>query len=173
MKSDAPRVVAPQSIEARYRLLGATRPSFAADETRALAYYSPLFEFISGLVPAGADRESARLLDVGCGSGWSTYGFAALLGYDATGIDVNASAFEPPSHERCTLVVGEATAIPYRDESFDVVACFQTLEHVPAPATALDEMIRVCRARGVIAIVGPNLMSPFPGLAYWAWPSRW
>src|SRR5262249_55626619 len=46
-------------------------------------------------------------------------------------------------------------------------------EHVPDPGRALREIMRVCCPGGVIAIVGPNLVSPFPGLAYLAKPSSW
>ncbi len=144
------------------------RASFGADLGRALSYYAPLVEFVSGIKPA----ENARLLDVGCGVGWSTFAFAEA-GYEATGIDLNAAAFEPPPHPRCHLREGSATDIPFPSDSFDVVVSYQCLEHVSAPARALDEMARACRPGGTVAIVGPNLVSPLPGIAYAIKPSSW
>lgn len=147
------------------------RARFGTDIACATAYYTSLIQFVSGIRPPNANPP-LRLLDVGCGSGWSTYSFAQA-GYDSTGIDLNPAAFEPPPHDRCHLGYGSATDIPHAPASFDVVVCYQCLEHVPDPRRALDEMSRVCRPEGVIAVVGPNLVSPLPGLAYVAKPSSW
>ncbi len=156
-------------VEVLYRNSGdVVRASFGEDCSRALAFYSPLIEFIRGLQ---SDR-NARLLDVGCGVGWSTFAFASE-GYRATGIDLNPNAFEPPPHEGCTLGKGSATEIPEPSDSFDLVVCYQCLEHVPEPQRALDEMARVCRPGGIVAVVGPNLVSPFPKLAELLKPSSW
>jgi SAM-dependent methyltransferase len=158
-----------ETVQALYRESAAgVRATFAgADRAQAFEYYAPLLEFVSGINPP-----PARLLDVGCGSGWSTFTFANA-GYNATGVDLNPAAFEPPPHDRCKLIAGSATDIPFAPQSFDLVVCYQCLEHVSAPRQALDEMMRACRPGGIIAIVGPNLVSPFPGLAYLAHPSSW
>lgn len=148
------------------------RASFGGDEVRALGNYAPLFQFVSSVCPPVSASGIIRLLDIGCGCGWSTFAFAKA-GYDATGIDLNPAAFEPPSHDRCRLRQGSATELPFPAESFDVVVCYQCLEHVPDPGRALDEMARVCCRGGIIAIVGPNLVSPVAGLAYVAKPSSW
>ncbi len=147
------------------------RPSFGQVAHRALAYYAPLLRFISNICPPSRSTPP-RLLDVGCGSGWSTYAFARQ-GYQAVGLDVNPHAFEPPWTAGCTLQRGSVTAIPFEAESFDIVVAYQCLEHVATPARALDEMARVCKAGGVVAIVGPNLVSPLPGLMYLCKPSSW
>lgn len=161
------------SVQSLYSSSGqAVRASFGADRVRALDYYAPLLQFVTGVSPPGAVPGGVRLLDVGCGSGWSTFNFATA-GYRATGIDLNPGAFEPPPHDHCDLRRGSATEIPFDSETFDLVACYQCLEHVPDPERALDEMVRVCRPGGAIAIVGPNLVSPVPGLAYAARPSSW
>ncbi len=41
------------------------------------------------------------------------------------------------------LVRGDVTALPFRDQSFDVVLCLHVLEHVGDPAAACREMMRV------------------------------
>ncbi len=128
--------------------------------------------FVSEVQPPRDQSRHLRLLDVGCGSGWSTLAFAEA-GYDATGIDLNPVAFEPPPLERCRLREGGATDIPFDADAFDAVVCYQCLEHVPDPRRALDEMARVCRPGGLIAVVGPNLVSPLPGLADALRPSSW
>ena len=161
------------AAQSMYRGSGeAVRARFGTDQSRALEYYSRLLQFVSGVTPTVGSDTAPRLLDVGCGSGWSTYAFANA-GYDATGIDLNPAAFEPPAHERCQLGQGSATDIPHPADAFDVVVCYQCLEHVPDPARAMDEMRRVCRPGGVVFIVGPNLLSPAHALIYTAKPSSW
>lgn len=150
---------------------GSVRASFGTNSEAALGYYAPFLDFVSG-VQSPSPSTSTTLLDVGCGNGWSTHGFA-LAGYDATGLDLDPRAFEPPAHPRCRLIEASAMDLPFPSESFDIVATFQCIEHVPSPRRALDEMVRVCKPGGVVAIVGPNLVSPFPGLAYAVKPSSW
>jgi hypothetical protein len=59
-----------------------------------------------------------------------------------------------PSSER-GLVLGDGSALPFRDRSFDVVCAFDTLEHVPPDRRAafVSECTRV--ARRYVLIAGP------------------
>ena len=43
------------------------------------------------------------------------------------------------------LVLGDLTALPFSDQAFDVVLCLHVLEHVPDPAAACRELMRVAR----------------------------
>lgn len=119
------------------------------DDARRL--YDPYVRFVSAFAPTG------RVLDVGCGAGWSTWLFAER-GYDATGIDLNPAAFEPPPRDRLRFSTGSGTDIPFPDGTFDAVASHQCLEHVADPARMLAEMVRVARPGGVVGVVGPNLL---------------
>ena len=83
--------------------------------------------------------------------------------------------FEPPTAERLTYIVGSGMALPFPDHQFDVVTTYQTLEHIPDPAKMLDEMVRVCRPGGVVAVVGPNLVALNPfynALTRYVWHNR-
>ena len=42
-------------------------------------------------------------------------------------------------------VVADLQHLPFKDGAFDVVTCFHTIEHVPDPQLALDELVRVSR----------------------------
>ncbi len=125
---------------------------------RAAKVYADLAAFVQVVAPP-----PARLLDVGCGCGWSTANFARL-GYEVTGVDLSADAFEPPPTPGLTLRQGSVLDLPFPDGSFDAVVAYQSLEHVPDPDRALGEMARVCRPGGVVAVLGPNLVSPIAGL---------
>jgi SAM-dependent methyltransferase len=131
--------------------------------------YADLVEFVSAFVKPGA-----RILDVGCGSGWST-DLLAEHGYDAIGIDLNPAAFEPPARERLRLVEGSGTAIPFSSGTFDATVAYQSLEHVPEPARMLDEMVRVVRPGGCVCVIGPNLLGlnpRFQALTRYVWRNR-
>jgi SAM-dependent methyltransferase len=135
-----------------------TRPEFAGDTEKAASYYQDFVNFVTTVSPAPKEAE-AYLLDIGCGCGWSSFEFAKS-GYKTTGIDLNAKAFEPFPTEGLTLLESSALDLPFPNDSFDIVASYQCIEHIPQPQTALLEMVRVCKPGGVICIVSPNLLSP-------------
>jgi len=108
------------------------RPSFGSDQAGALRYYARFVEFVTRVAPPSKSTRRLWLLDVGCGSGWSTHALA-LAGYDASGIDLNARGFEAPSAEHLHLREGSVLEIPFPNETFDVVVSYQVIEHVPAP----------------------------------------
>ena len=86
--------------------------------------------------------EQARILEVGAGSGT-----LQDIVSDYTGLDIAASAaryFHKP------FVHGSATDLPFGDSEFDVIWTVWTLEHVPNPERALQEMRRVIKPGGVI-----------------------
>jgi len=162
-----------RSTESQYQSEHAgVRPSFGSDREGALLYYARFVEFVTRVAPPSPATKRLQFLDVGCGSGWSTYAFA-LAGYDASGIDLNTRGFETPSTKNLHLQEGSVLDIPYPDETFDVVASYQVLEHVPAPERALREMARVCRTGGVLCIAGPNLLSPLLPIWHLLRPSSW
>lgn len=136
---------------------GKVRPT-GFDASGAADYYRDYVGFVSEHATGG------RLLDVGCGNGWSAFLFSER-GFDAVGIDVDASAFEPPPSPTLSLHTGSAVSLPYDDASFDVVAYYQALEHMTDPGAVLDEGCRVLRPNGSIVVVGPNLMGLSPSLA--------
>jgi SAM-dependent methyltransferase len=100
------------------------------------------------------------VLDIACGEG---YGSALLARHAArvTGADIAPAAI---AHARArysscaNLEFREAdcAALPFADASFDVVVSFETLEHIRAQQTFLDEMRRVLRPGGFVVISCPN-----------------
>jgi len=101
-----------------------------------------------------------RLLDVGCGPGSITRGFAERLAPgEVVGVDVSEHVLDVAREDAATSAVtnlryeqGSAYALPFPDASFDVVFAHQVLQHLNAPDTALHEMLRVLRPAALIGV---------------------
>jgi SAM-dependent methyltransferase len=96
------------------------------------------------------------LLDVGCGPGTITVEFADRLAPGrVVGLDAAQEVIDRASAEfvRAGLefVVGDAYALPFDDDTFDIVHTHQTLQHVADPVAVLREMRRVAKPGGIVA----------------------
>jgi ubiquinone/menaquinone biosynthesis C-methylase UbiE len=93
---------------------------------------------------------STKILDVGCGEGALVQEYHAK-GYEIQGVD--------PNYESSLVQRGDATALDFRDESFEVVLCLDVLEHLSfqQQEQALAEMSRVLSKGGTLIITVPNL----------------
>jgi SAM-dependent methyltransferase len=139
------------------------RPKFGETAAAARAYYARYVAFVDAHVPC----RPARILDVGCGMGWSTL-LLHELGHDAQGTDLHGDPLEACAVEPgLRYTRGDVQSLPFEDGSFDLVGMYQTLEHVPDPNRALEESMRVLRPGGRLVVVGPNLIGAAVNL-YWA-----
>ena len=97
-----------------------------------------------------------RVLDVGCGTGSLTFQLAQRPELDAiTGIDYAAPYIEHATlrntDPRVSFRVGDATALPFPDASFDRVLSLLMLHFVAQPERAVAEMRRVARPGATVA----------------------
>jgi SAM-dependent methyltransferase len=94
----------------------------------------------------------ARLLDVGCGTGWIADHFARYTGLDGSPEAVAAA------HERGRDVQlhDVREPLPFADESFDGVVLKDLLEHVPDPVAVVREVRRVLRPGGRVFASSPD-----------------
>ena len=107
------------------------------------------------------------LLDVGCGlCHWSKLLVnylskpARIVGVDN---DIKWSqenseirAYFQQNQAHLTLVTGDAQALPFADNTFDMVTCQTVLIHVHNPQLAISEMWRVLKPGGTILCAEPN-----------------
>lgn len=103
--------------------------------------------------------QAASCLDVGCGAGLAAQVFSRKIGAVA-GIDACANFIEI-ARQRVPggdFRVGEMEALPYADESFDVVTGFNAFQYAASPVNALREARRVTKPGRpvVIATWGPH-----------------
>lgn len=107
-----------------------------------------------------------RVLDVGCGMAYGSALMAEAGALSVTGVDNAATVLEqlrPSMPERVVLLEADATEMPFEDASFDVVVCFEMIEHVADWESVLDEIRRVLSPSGVVAISSPNRERYVPG----------
>ncbi|NQE45998.1 Ubiquinone biosynthesis O-methyltransferase [ANME-1 cluster archaeon GoMg2] len=103
-------------------------------------------------------KESGRLLDLGCGLGFFLR--YAEKYYETYGIDLSHFGIKE-AKKRCNteMVVGSATYIPFKDNYFDVITCFDLLEHMENPKDAIAECYRLLKDDGLLVITTPNISS--------------
>lgn len=94
----------------------------------------------------------ARLLDLGCGTGWLAEHFA-----DYTGIDGSPDAVTRAiGHGRAVQLGDVDGPLPFDDEHFDAVVCKDILEHVADPVAVVGEVRRVLRSSGRVFASSPD-----------------
>jgi SAM-dependent methyltransferase len=98
------------------------------------------------------------LLDVGCGVGDSLVQ-ARSEGWRCVGVEISPEAAAVARSRGFDVIVGDATNVDYPEESFDVVRCWHTLEHVPDPLVMLSKLRDAARDDGVIELLLPNRRS--------------
>lgn len=97
-----------------------------------------------------------RLLDVGCKSG-EFLKAARDSGWDVMGIELSAKASEIGQRAYdVEVVVGDFLRVTLAARSFDVVTMWHVLEHLWAPALALERAIDLLAPGGMLVIATPN-----------------
>jgi 2-polyprenyl-6-hydroxyphenyl methylase/3-demethylubiquinone-9 3-methyltransferase len=91
------------------------------------------------------------LLDLACGGGLLAP-YLAGSGYRHVGVDLSRTAIALARDHGVDAVRGNVLALPFRDESFDVVVAGEVLEHVTDLAGAVTEACRVLRPGGTLVI---------------------
>jgi ubiquinone/menaquinone biosynthesis C-methylase UbiE len=111
-----------------------------------------------------------RVLDVACGPGNFTRGFARATG-DGLVVGIDASetmltlAVRKTENANLVYIRGDACALPFRDGSFDAICCFAALYLIERPMQALDEIARVLAPGGRVALLSSCHRGPLPANA--------
>jgi ubiquinone/menaquinone biosynthesis C-methylase UbiE len=119
-----------------------------------------------------------RVLDLACGDGFYTRRIAERLGSEGfiTGVDINLSYLSEARVEaslqsgraRIDLVAASFDRLPFRDGSFDLVWCAQSLYTLPDPVVAIGHMARVLRPGGLVAVLENDTLHQ----VFLPWPVR-
>jgi 2-polyprenyl-6-hydroxyphenyl methylase / 3-demethylubiquinone-9 3-methyltransferase len=109
------------------------------------------FEFFESYVP---DWKGIKVLDIGCGGGLACE-FLAKRGANVSGIDLSLNSIKAAqehakkSNLQIDYQCGVAETLPYGEKTFDVVVCFDVLEHVEDWRKVICEIHRVLNHNGI------------------------
>lgn len=102
-----------------------------------------------------------RVLDVGCGTGYGTdYLAAAYPRAMVVGVDVSEKALRFARSRYCrpnlVYLFGDGRQMPFADGNFDLIVCFEVIEHIREGEAVLSEIRRLLAPEGVLLISTPN-----------------
>jgi len=100
------------------------------------------------LVEAVLAAAPARVLEVGCGWGELAEWIARDTGAEVVAVDLSPRMVELAAGRGVDARVADVQALPFADESFDVVVAAWVLYHVPDRDRGLAEIARVLRPDG-------------------------
>jgi ubiquinone/menaquinone biosynthesis C-methylase UbiE len=98
------------------------------------------------------------VFEAGCGTGLILKELARAA-RSATGLDLSPGMAKQARSRGLKVALGSITALPFRDESFDVAASFKVLAHLKDIRLALSELARVVRPGGVLILEFYNAQS--------------
>lgn len=110
------------------------------------------------------DLTGKQVLDGGCGTGWFS-ARAVQRGAHVTSLDVGYNLLCQTALKcKSNLCNGSLCDLPFREGVFDIVFSSEVIEHVPDPERAFEELVRVLKPGGVLALTTPNRI--------WHWAIR-
>ena len=118
-------------------------------------------------------KTARRVLEVGCGTGaiLSEMRTPALHGLDLRPDSLRKARIHAPA---ASLTCGDALALPYPDQAFEITFCHFLLLWVADPLQALEEMKRVTLGGGhVLALAEPDYSARVDEPAALAALGRW
>jgi SAM-dependent methyltransferase len=101
-----------------------------------------------------------RVLDLACGEGYGSNMLASAAA-SVVGIDIDQTAIQHASDKYASktlrFLTGSISSVPIPDNhSFDVIVCFEAIEHVEDHEKLLGEVKRLLKPDGVFLVSTPN-----------------
>jgi len=117
---------------------------------RTIAKSIPIFYFLRF-------KPGMSFLDVGCGSGFHLQYLRKKFYAECYGVDIVLhSGSEKKNYN---FVIADASNLPFKDNVFDIVFSFGTIEHTTRTFECVRESFRVLKHGGQVAHTVPNLFS--------------
>lgn len=99
--------------------------------------------------------DSPRILEAGCGSGSNIF---IPVNAHVVGIDISSEELDKNAavHEK---IVGDLETYELPGDAFDLVVCFDVLEHLRRPQLAMASMASSVKPNGLLLLAFPNVHS--------------
>lgn len=110
----------------------------------------------AGFIPSNKENV---VLDLGCGNGLSTN---YIKGKFVVGLDLSQVQMvrAKKRFRKINYVVGNASKLPFKSNTFDLVVAINLLHHITDSEKVLNEVYRVLKPGGKLLTVDPNLYNP-------------
>lgn len=121
----------------------------------AHGWFSGMRSIIISVIERFRSADGVRLLDAGCGTGGL---LSFLQRYDSMGIDISSEALSFCKRRHITKILqGSVGDLPFKDNSFDIVICFNVLYHKQAgdEFRAAAEIYRICKKGALFLLINP------------------
>jgi SAM-dependent methyltransferase len=108
---------------------------------------------------AAALAEGKRVLDAGCGTGYGAELLTREGAASVVGVDVDAEVVDAAQRDgsgAVTFAAADLRELPEDLGTFDLVVCFEVLEHIDEPEAALDRLAASLAPDGVLVVSSPN-----------------
>lgn len=118
---------------------------------------------VSYMMDCGMDGKDCVVLEAGSGPAFASSMLCSAPGIClsvAMDIDLEALMEARRRDPDLCLVVADLQHLPFRTGSVDLTWNSSTIEHLPSPEKALEEMTRVTRSGGRVFVGVPNLYGP-------------
>jgi len=145
---------------------------YYSDSVTKTDFRAAKIDFVHQLLHwSGLDKlpPGSRVLDVGCGIGGSSRILARDYGFDVIGITISNAQVKralqlTPKNLLCRFEVMDALDLKFENGSFDGVWSVEAGPHMPDKQLYADEMLRVLRPGGVLAIADWNARESASGI---------
>lgn len=98
-------------------------------------------------------KKNVKILNIGCGTGGTLSTLEQYGKVENVDVSDDAIAFMKKSGYKVKKVKG--IELPYKDNTFDLVAAFDVLEHIEHDVDALKEWLRVLKPGGFVVMTIP------------------
>lgn len=141
--------------------------SFRFEQSRPDIFYGGLAKDTAVLIDSlcrdcSLSLSGSRVLDVGGGPGYFADAFNNR-GAQYFGVEPDVGEMSAAGIAVANAVRGDGTALPFADDTFDVVYSSNVAEHIDRPWAMADEMLRVSKPGGIAVVSYTVWLGPFGG----------
>ena len=109
-----------------------------------------------------SDIKNKVILDIGCGFGWCEMNFLKRGVSKIVGLEISKNDLKTAKayvqNPKVDFKVASAVKLPFKDESFDTVVCWEVIEHLPKrkEKKMFSEVSRVLKDEGIFYLSAPH-----------------
>lgn len=104
-------------------------------------------------------KQNGNLLEVGCSTGFFL-DISRSKGWNVSGIEISEfSSQYAKKHFGLEVINDDFLNVPLAEESFDVIAMWDTIEHLPDPIGAIKKAYKILKPKGIFSILTGDIDS--------------